>query len=72
MATRQERLSSFIVRETPANDRLVEVLCEDNSGTYLLPFPCNWSDGAWLNSVSGSKIEARVVGWRPWRIASRD
>jgi hypothetical protein len=67
MATRQERLSSFIVRETPANDRLVEVLCEDNSGTYLLPFACNWSEGAWINSASGFKIEARVVGWRPWR-----
>jgi hypothetical protein len=42
----------------------VQVLCEDHSGTYQLPFPCRWVDGEWRNSESGSTVEATVVGWR--------
>jgi hypothetical protein len=42
----------------------VEVLCEDHSGTYQLPFACRWIDGEWRNSESGSMVEATVVGWR--------
>jgi hypothetical protein len=44
----------------------MEVLCEDNSGTYVLPFACHWVDGNWLNAAAGVAIEGAVVGWRPW------
>ena len=40
------------------------VLCEDHSGTYQLPFPCRFIDGAWRNHESGGAVEATVVGWR--------
>jgi hypothetical protein len=66
MATREERLSGFTVRGTPPSDRRMEVLCEDNSGTYALPFACRWANGTWLNCGADVAIEGKVVGWRFW------
>ncbi len=62
MTTRQQRLSEF--NAGPPPDHTVELLCEDHNGTYVLPYPCQWRDGAWHNSVSRKTIEAKVVGWR--------
>lgn len=42
----------------------VPLLCEDHNGTYVLPFPCRWADGAWRSTTTGSRIEVNVVGWR--------
>ncbi len=64
MATRQERLAAFITEGAPAADRSFEVLCEDHVGTYLIPYPCRWADGAWRNVATGGEIEATVIGWR--------
>jgi len=51
-------------RGRATGDLPVEVLCEDRSGTYQLPFVCRFVDGTWRNDESGSKVEATVVGWR--------
>jgi hypothetical protein len=48
----------------PPPDQPVEVLCEDHSGTYQLPFACRWIDGQWRNDRTGGMVEATVVGWR--------
>ena len=66
MVTRDERLSDFSVSGTPPSGARLEVLCEDNSGTYTLPFACRWANGSWLNCSKGIAIEGRVVGWRSW------
>ena len=63
MATRQHRLNEF-EQGPPPLDQPVELLCEDHNGTYLLPYTCYWSDGAWRNSDTGKAIEAKVMGWR--------
>jgi len=39
-------------------------LCEDQSGTYELPFACSFSNGAWHNHESGGTLEATVIAWR--------
>jgi hypothetical protein len=64
MVTRERRLAEFNGNGEPPPDQPVQVLCEDHSGTYQLPFPCRWVDGEWRNSESGSTVEATVVGWR--------
>jgi len=64
MATRERRLAEFDGTGEPPVDTPVQVLCEDHSGTYQLPFACRWIDGEWRNSESGSTVEATVVGWR--------
>jgi hypothetical protein len=64
MATRERRLSEFNGQGDPPADAIVEVLCEDHSGTYQLPFGCCFDNGQWLNAGTGSLVEARVVGWR--------
>jgi hypothetical protein len=64
MATRERRLAEFNGNGEPPPDQPVQVLCEDHSGTYQLPFTCRWVDGEWRNSESGSTVEATVVGWR--------
>jgi hypothetical protein len=59
------------------SDRRMEVLCEDNSGTYAPPFACHWANGPWLNYSADVAIEGKAVGWRFWAYfpslhASRD
>lgn len=64
MATRAQRLAEFNGDGFPSQEEAVQVLCEDKSGTYQLPFACRWVDGAWRNAISGGVVEATVVGWR--------
>ena len=45
MATREKRLAQFDGNGEPPPDQPVQVLCEDHSGTYQLPFACRWIDG---------------------------
>jgi len=64
MATRERRLAEFNGNGEPPPGQPVQVLCEDHSGTYQLPFPCRFINGEWRNDESGSTVEATVVGWR--------
>jgi hypothetical protein len=64
MATRQQRLEAFITEGGPTADRPFELLCEDHIGTYVLPYDCHWTQGAWRNIETGGPIEAEVIGWR--------
>ena len=64
MATRERRIAEFNGHGEPPPDQPVQVLCEDHSGTYQLPFACRFVDGTWHNSESGNAVEATVVGWR--------
>lgn len=64
MATRGERLSEFVTDRAPPAELAVELLCEDHVGTYVVPFLCRFSDGAWRNGTTGDTIEADVLGWR--------
>jgi hypothetical protein len=64
MATRERRLAEFNGAGMPPQGMPVQVLCEDHSGTYQLPFPCHYVDGRWHNHESGGTVEATVVGWR--------
>jgi hypothetical protein len=71
MATREHRVDAFSHDGEPPADGLLELLCEDHIGTYLVPFACRWSTGAWANAETGARIEAKVIGWRA-RGADRD
>ena len=64
MANREQRLSDFNTGIPPARLPL-ELLCEDPSGTYTLPFACRWEDGAWVGPRN-KRIEVTVLGWREW------
>jgi hypothetical protein len=64
MATRQERIDSYTHKGEPPADQPQELLCEDHVGTYVIPFLCRWSDGAWYSLTTNDRIEATVVGWR--------
>ncbi len=64
MATRSERLNEFVTDRDPAPGSPVELLCEYHRGTYVLPFPCHWTDDGWRNTETKEVIEAKVLGWR--------
>ena len=64
MATRQQRISAFTHEGDPPTDQPLEILCEDHVGTYVIPFLCRLSGGAWQSVDTGSRIEASVIGWR--------
>ena len=68
MATREKRLAQFDGSGAPPPEQPVEVLCEDHSGTYQLPFACSFVDGQWRNHESGGAVEATVIGWRLPRV----
>ena len=70
MATREYRLAEFS-QEAPPPGRSLQLLCEDKSGTYLLPFSCEWRDGSWYAAAKTKPLEAKVVGWRTWRFSGR-
>jgi hypothetical protein len=64
MVTRQERIDAFTHQGVPPANQPLEVLCEDHVGTYVIPFLCRWSSGAWHSVDTSKPIEATVVGWR--------
>jgi hypothetical protein len=64
MASRTARLNDFTTDDAPNADSLVEVLCEDHVGTYLLPYMCRSTQEGFRNDRTGELIQARVVGWR--------
>jgi hypothetical protein len=64
MATRSARLHEFSTDVTAAPDTLVELLCEDHIGTYLLPYPCRSTAEGFRNEHTGEVIQGCVVGWR--------
>jgi hypothetical protein len=68
MATREKRLAQFDGSGAPPPDLAVEVLCEDHSGTYQLPFACRLVEGRWHNHESGGPVEATVIAWRMPRV----
>jgi hypothetical protein len=70
MATRERRLAEFDGAGSPPPGTPVQVLCEDKSGTYQLPFTCCFADGQWRNHDSGGTVEATVVAWRLPRLHS--
>ena len=63
MTTRLQRLNEFSQTEPPTGEA-VELLCEDGSGTYLIPSLCRRVDGNWVTAERGTIITAKVVGWR--------
>lgn len=67
MATREKRVAQFDGVGEPPPNQPVQVLCEDQSGTYQLPFACRFIDGEWRNDESGDALEATVIGWRQVR-----
>jgi hypothetical protein len=71
MVTRQERISDFDHEGTPPSDQPLQILCEDHSGTYVVPFLCQWHDGSWQSVASKRSIEATVIGWRAPRQIQR-
>jgi hypothetical protein len=64
MVTRNARIADFTIDQNPALGRSVELLCEDHVGTYVLPFPCRFEEGAWLNAETEEPLGIAVLGWR--------
>ena len=64
MPTRAARLDEFITNAMPETGTLVELLCEDHVGTYLLPFLCRSTAEGFRNEQTGEAITGSVVGWR--------
>ena len=64
MVTRSTRLLGFATVASPAPDTLVELLCEDHVGTYLLPYRCRSTAEGFRNERTGELIQGSVIGWR--------
>ena len=59
----------------PPSGEFLQLLCEDDKGTYVLPYLCTWREGRWHNDkgkTSGNLIAARVIGWRAARLHEQE
>jgi hypothetical protein len=72
MVTRWTRLKAFVIDHAPSPGLPVQALAEDHVGTYVLPFPCEQSNGVWWNVETREVIHATIIGWRDFRISTRD
>lgn len=54
MSTRQGRLSEFST-DQPVSAGPFDLLCEDKSGTYVLPYPCSFANRLWFNAGPESR-----------------
>ena len=59
------------MKERRRADEPLQILCEDHAGTHVVPFLCQWQDGAWRSVVRDRRIEATVIGWRAPREVQR-
>lgn len=64
MATYHRRLAQFVTEQLPDDEVPVEALCEDNRGTYVLPYSCCRFDDEWRNFQTDETVLAKVIGWR--------
>jgi hypothetical protein len=71
MVTRSDRLSQFITDREAPDGIIVEALCQDHVGTYVLPFPCRREGSAWYNTATSAALDCDVIGWREWQDRSR-
>jgi hypothetical protein len=70
LPTRAARLDGFITDAVPEASMLVELLCEDHVGTYLLPFLCRSTAEGFRNERTGEAVTVVVVGWRAPKVVS--
>ena len=70
MATRAARLGEFITDALPEAGMLVELLCEDHVGTYLLPFLCRRTPEGYRNEETHELTTGSVAGWREPKVVS--
>jgi hypothetical protein len=71
MVTRTARLKGFITEGYPSSGQSVQTLAEDHVGTYILPFPCQRTNGEWRNGTTGEAVQANILGWREIQTKSR-
>lgn len=64
MVDRATRLAQFVTDRAPEAGAEVQLLCEDNRGTYTPPFLCRWIEGCWISAATSDPIDADVLGWR--------
>jgi hypothetical protein len=48
----------------PPNAQGCEVVAQDETGDYQLPFVCEWRDGAWYRMGMTKPLVAKIIGWR--------
>ena len=70
MATRSARIEQFTVDQDAPEGTLRPLLSEDHRGTYTIPFPCRYAEGEWLNTRTGDRIDAELLGWREWKASA--
>jgi hypothetical protein len=71
MVAFSERLAQFITDREAPDGTVVEALCQDHVGTYVLPFPCRRQGAAWYNNVTSAALDCDVIGWREWQERTR-
>ncbi len=62
-------LALFSTDGPPPADQPMQLLCEDHTGYYVLPFPCEWIGGEWIIPKTSKALKVKVAGWRPASLA---
>jgi hypothetical protein len=54
-----------LISTAPYN-RDVELRTADRSESFCLPFPCRHTNGGWINSDLGTRVNVEPTHWRVW------
>jgi hypothetical protein len=61
---RSRMLAQFETIAEADFDTLAELICEDERGLYVLPFPGRKTQLGWINPRSCELIRSPIIGWR--------
>jgi hypothetical protein len=61
---RSRVLDRYELNEDAEPGTLAELVCEDERGFYVLPFPGRQTHVGWINPRSHCLIRSPVIGWR--------
>ena len=59
-----QKADYFEREQFPPSNVQVQVLVEDPTGNYIMPFNCFYREGKWVGAGAGKPLEVRVLGWR--------
>ena len=54
-------IAHYFNSESPPGEQACQVLAQDETGEYQLPFACHWREGAWYRVARPSRSPRRLL-----------
>ena len=65
------RQSDWNAIQSAPREISLELSVIDEQGIHALIFPCRRSGNAWVNALTGARVDVRPTHWRLWQKEER-